>query len=256
MSIIINNLKNRKNKKNFFDLNNNSNDTVNSKRKINLSMSTNILKDCKNLGNSFLQPNYSIKKNNLIYNDIMKININEILYGKRKIRDLSNSKKKKINKSNSQIINYNYRIINSSFPRSSSSLNNSLCELNVLKKELNRYSNLLIKKKKTFYKEKFYKSVIDENKEKNKLNFEKINKAKSLFLEFKKGNLSNKGNKKSIFNNISNLGKKQKLNLSKIKMIIQKNKGFLDKLKRSNCIENYYPKNEIEEYSNGFMISS
>ena len=249
MSIIINNLKNRKNKKNFFDLNNNSNDTVNSKRKINLSMSTNILKDCKNLGNSFLQPNYSIKKNNLIYNDIMKININEILYGKRKIRDLSNSKKKKINKSNSQIIN-------SSFPRSSSSLNNSLCELNVLKKELNRYSNLLIKKKNTFYKEKFYKSVIDENKEKNKLNFEKINKAKSLFLEFKKGNLSNKGNKKSIFNNISNLGKKQKLNLSKIKMIIQKNKGFLDKLKRSNCIENYYPKNEIEEYSNGFMISS
>ena len=39
----------------------------------------------------------------------MKININKILYGKRKIRDLSNSKKKKINKSNSQIINYNYR---------------------------------------------------------------------------------------------------------------------------------------------------
>ena len=40
----------------------------------------------------------------------MKININEILYDKRKIRDLSNFKKKKINKSNSQINNYYYTI--------------------------------------------------------------------------------------------------------------------------------------------------
>ena len=48
--------------------------------------------------------------------------------------------------------------------------------------------------------------------------------------------------------------RKKKLNLSTTNIIINNSNGFLDKLRRQNCVEYLYPKNEIERFSNGFLI--
>ena len=143
------------------------------------------------------------RKDYEIFNDITKVNLNQVLSGKRKISDLSNLKSKKIQSSYSPNFDY-YKVITYSFNRNSSSLNNSLCELKCLEKELKRYNNSFNKKKKNIIpNEKIYKSVIEEKNEKNK------NKAIDSYFNFKKTLILNKENKKNDFRFNSNKKKKK-----------------------------------------------
>lgn len=249
MLYVINRLKNKKSKNDLIRVNSIQSKVKNPKKKLrrNLSMSINLSQDCKNFGNSFLQPDYNIRKDYEIFNDITKVNLNQVLSGKRKMSDLSNLKSKKIQSSYSPNFDY-YKVITYSFNKNSTSLNNSLCELKCMKKGL-RYNNnsIIMKKKNIIPNEKKYKSVIEEKNEKNK------NKAIDSYLNFKKTLILNKENKKNDFRFNSNKNKK-KLNLSTINIIINNSNGFLDKLRRENCVEHLYPKNEIEKFSNGFLI--
>lgn len=124
-----------------------------------------------------------------------------------------------------------------------------------LKKELNRNSKYKTKNKlKIFKVESEYRSVIDENK-KNiiKRNDKKFNP----YLNSKNINSLTNDNSKRDNNFRKSLNKeKRKLNLTTTTLKIDNSKGILEKLKRQNYIKYRFPKNEIEKYSNGFLISS
>ena len=155
MLYVINRLKNKKNKNDLIRVNSIQSKVKNPKKKIrrNLSMSINLSQDCKNFGNSFLQPDYNIRKDYEIFNDITKVNLNQVLSGKRKISDLSNLKSKKIQSSYSPNFDY-YKVITYSFNKNSTSLNNSLCELKCMKKGLRYNNNSIIMKKKILFQMK------------------------------------------------------------------------------------------------------
>ncbi len=251
MLFALHHLKIKKTKNIFIRLNSVQTNVKDSKKnsRRNLSMSINISQDCKNFGNSFLQPDYNIQKNYELFNDIIKVNINQVLSGQRRISDLSNLKSKNIKHSNSPNFDYYNKISTNSINRNSSSLNNSLCELKCLEKELKRYNNSFNKKKKNIIpNEKIYKSVIEEKNEKNK------NKGINSYFNFKKLLKVNKENRKNNYRINSNKKKKKNINLSTTNIIINNSNGFLDKLRRQNCVEYLYPKNEIERFSNGFLI--
>ena len=258
ISIIINHLRNRKYKNQLNKFNSlQSNNSIDSKRKKNISISLNNSLGPKQFGKSFLQPNFLFSNENKILDEITKVDVNEVLIGQRRPSDLSNSKKKK--RVYSSIRNYNdfTKIIKPSYyiRSTSNSLNNSLSELKCLKKELNRNSKYKTKNKlKIFKVESEYRSVIDENK-KNiiKRNDKKFNP----YLNSKNFNSLTNDNNKRDNNFRKSLNKeKRKLNLTSTNLKIDNSKGILEKLKRQNNIKYRFPKNEIEKYSNGFLISS
>lgn len=258
ISIIINHLRNRKYKNQLNKFNSlQSNNSIDSKRKKNISISLNNSLGPKQFGKSFLQPNFLFSNENKILDEITKVDVNEVLIGQRRPSDLSNSKKKK--RVYSSIRNYNdfTKIIKPSYyiRSTSNSLNNSLSELKYLKKELNRNSKYKTKNKlKIFKVESEYRSVIDENK-KNiiKRNDKKFNP----YLNSKNINSLTNDNSKRDNNFRKSLNKeKRKLNLTTTTLKIDNSKGILEKLKRQNYIKYRFPKNEIEKYSNGFLISS
>ena len=258
ISIIINHLRNRKYKNQLNKFNSlQSNNSIDSKRKKNISISLNNSLGPKQFGKSFLQPNFLFSNENKILDEITKVDVNEVLIGQRRPSDLSNSKKKK--RVYSSIRNYNdfTKIIKPSYyiRSTSNSLNNSLSELKYLKKELNRNSKYKTKNKlKIFKVESEYRSVIDENK-KNiiKRNDKKFNP----YLNSKNFNSLTNDNNKRDNNFRKSLNKeKRKLNLTSTNLKIDNSKGILEKLKRPNNIKYRFPKNEIEKYSNGFLISS
>ena len=258
MSIIINHIRNRKykNKLNKFK-SLQSNNSIDSKRKKNISISLNNSLGPKQFGKSFLQPNFLFSNENKILDEITKVDVNEVLIGQRRPSDLSNSKKKK--RVYSSIGNYNdfTKIIKPSYyiRSTSNSLNNSLSELKYLKKELNKNSKFKTKNKlKIFKVESEYRSVIDENK-KNiiKRNDKKFNPYLNSenFISLTNNNSKRDNNFRKSLNN-----EKRKLNLTTTNLKINTSKGILEKLKRPNNIKYRFPKNEIEKYSNGFLISS
>ena len=82
MLFALHHLKIKKTKNIFIRLNSVQTNVKDSKKnsRRNLSMSINISQDCKNFGNSFLQPDYNIQKNYKIFNDIIKVNINNLIF--------------------------------------------------------------------------------------------------------------------------------------------------------------------------------
>ena len=250
MLFALNHLKIKKTKNIFIRLNSVQTNVKDSKKnsRRNLSMSINLSQDSKNFGNSFLKPNSHISKNYELFNDITKVNINQVLSGQRRLSDLSNLKYKKIKNSYSPNFDYYNKVITYSFNRNSCSLNNSLCELKYMKKELNRYNNSLNRKKRNIIpNEKRYKSVVEEKNEKDR------NKGLKYYFNFKKSLILNKENRKNNYR-INTNKKKKIINLSATNIIINNSNGFLEKLRRPNCVEFLYPKNEIERFSNGFLI--
>ena len=197
-------LKNKKkNKNNFIRLNSIQSTVNNSKKRLkrNLSMSINLSQDSKNFGNSFLKPNSHISKNYELFNDITKVNINQVLSGQRRLSDLSNLKYKKIKNSYSPNFDYYNKVITYSFNRNSCSLNNSLCELKYMKKELNRYNNSLKKKKKKNNNEILTYKILKNKLNKNNINITSNEISKNLVL--KKG-INKKSENYNLFNNYLN----------------------------------------------------
>ena len=211
----------------------------------------------ENISNSFLIPDYSIEKNPSNY-DLTKTNVNDFINGFKTLKDLRSPNKIK----NDLLLKTHSPIISQ---RNNNSLEKSVRNINFVKKEITwefrqkpmrkvfSLENELEKINKILYSNNdlsINTNIIGNNYLKNSFRINKDNKTKSPNLKYNGYLTSNSNNKNK---NIFKENNKRKYKNNKYKKF-EFNKDYLKPFKKEKIIKRF-PKDEIEEFTNGLMYS-
>jgi hypothetical protein len=211
----------------------------------------------ENISNSFLIPDYSIEKYPSNY-DLSKTNLNDFINGFKTLNDLRSPNKIK----NDILLKTISPIISQ---RNNNSLEKSVRNINYIKKEITwEYRQKPMRR--IFSKENELEKInkildsnngitintneIGNNNLKKSFLLYKDNKTLSPNLKYN-GYLTSKGNTKT--KNIFKENNKRKYKINNIKKF-EFNKDYLKPFKKKKIIKRF-PKDEVEEFTNGLMYS-
>ncbi len=218
------------------------------------SATNNLINNYQNISNSFLRPNYISKEKKKLKNNFSEKNINDFLNNLKSIRDLDLVKK---NNSEKNILNNISPIFTS---RVRNSLEKSIKNINFIKNNITwEYKSKPMRKvfSREYELNKINK-ILDSN---NNLNLNENNCLKSSYQIYKNSNLLR--NSKFYSNLTTSSMNKSKNNVKgKDKKKINKNlfrkfeynKNYLKPFKKEKIVKRF-PLNEIDEFSNGLMVS-